>query len=55
MLLIQQCHADKWEYKLVSDLLKDYDSSIRPSINHNLTLNITFGLALAQIIDVVGK
>ena len=47
--------CDKWEYKLVRDLLNDYDSSIRPSLHHNLTLNVTFGLALAQLIDVVGK
>jgi len=30
-----------------------YDSSIRPSLHHNITLNITFGLSLAQLIDVV--
>ena len=45
--------CDYWEYKLMNDLLDDYDSSIRPSVNHNTTLNVTFGLALAQIIDVV--
>lgn len=45
--------ADNWEYKLVNDLLRDYNPSIRPSIRHNSTLNVTFGLALAQIIDVV--
>ena len=37
----------------MDDLLKDYDLSIRPSVHHNSTLNVTFGLALAQIIDVV--
>ena len=45
--------CDKWEYKLTHDLLDGYDSSIRPSIHHNATLNVTFGLALTQIIDVV--
>lgn len=45
--------ADNWEYKLVHDLLDGYDSSIRPSVHHNVTLNVTFGLALAQLIDVV--
>ncbi len=45
--------CDYWEYKLMNDLLDDYDLSIRPSDNHNATLNVTFGLALAQIIDVV--
>ena len=52
-LLIKTILCDKWEYKLVHDLLDDYDSSIRPSVNHNSTLNVTFGLALAQLIDVV--
>jgi hypothetical protein len=45
--------CDQWEYKLVHHILKDYDASIRPSLRHNATLNVTFGLALAQLIDVV--
>jgi hypothetical protein len=45
-------NADNWEYKLTHTLLTGYDKDIRPSKNHNLTLNVTFGLALAQIIDV---
>ena len=52
-LLVKRIFCDKWEYKLVRDLLYDYDSSIRPSTHHNSTLNVTFGLALAQLIDVV--
>lgn len=52
-LVFYMCKCDNWEYKLVNDLLSTYDSSIRPSIRHNSTLNVTFGLALAQIIDVV--
>jgi hypothetical protein len=48
-----KCDCDNWEYKLVHDLLNGYDASIRPSVNHNATLNVTFGLSLAQIIDVV--
>ena len=49
--LVVKC--DFWEYKLINDLLTGYDPSIRPSHHHNSTLNVTFGLALAQIIDVV--
>jgi ABC-type antimicrobial peptide transport system permease subunit len=55
-LLLNQINiskADNWEYKLVHKLLDGYDSSIRPSLHHNITLNITFGLSLAQLIDVV--
>ena len=47
-----ESNADNWEYRLTHDLLDGYDKSIRPSSHHNLTLNVTFGLALAQIIDV---
>ena len=50
---IDECKSDNWEYKLVHDVLDGYDSSIRPSVHHNSTLNVTFGLALAQLIDVV--
>lgn len=52
---IRKCKCDSWEYKLVHDILSGYDSSIRPSLHHNLTLNVTFGLALAQLIDVVHR
>ena len=50
---VEKFKCDNWEYKLVHDLLEGYDSSIRPSLHHNMTLNVTFGLALAQLIDVV--
>ena len=45
--------ADQNEYRLVRDLLKGYDKRIRPSLNASHALNVTFGVALAQIIDVV--
>ena len=47
--------ADDNEYRLVRDLMRDYDPRIRPSRNYTEALNVTFGLALAQIIDVVSK
>ena len=46
-------HADEVEYRLIRDLLRNYDYRIRPSLNASEPLNVTFGLALAQIIDVV--
>ena len=55
LILNNKCLCDDWEYKLVKDILKDYEPSIRPSINHRSTLNVTFGLALAQLIDVDEK
>ncbi|RUS74599.1 hypothetical protein EGW08_017641 [Elysia chlorotica] len=47
--------GDPNEYRLVRDLMKGYDMRIRPSINYTDALNVTFGLALAQIIDVDEK
>jgi len=37
----------------MEDLLRGYDPRIRPSVNSSEPLNVTFGLALSQIIDVV--
>jgi len=45
--------GDEYEYQLLDDLLRGYDPRIRPSINSSQPLNVTFGLALSQIIDVV--
>jgi hypothetical protein len=42
---LKLCKCDQWEYELIHKILKDYDASIRPSLNHNYTLNVTFGLA----------
>ena len=57
-ILLNQIHnaqSENWQYKLIRDILKDYDNSIRPSIRHNATLNATFGLALTQILEVVSQ
>ncbi|KAK4027218.1 hypothetical protein OUZ56_016230 [Daphnia magna] len=40
------------EYRLIQHLMANYDRSVRPSRNAAEPLNITFGLALTQIIDV---
>lgn len=50
--LITYVKNDDIEYNLVHKLFKNYDSSIRPSSSYNNTLNVTFGLALVQLIDV---
>lgn len=47
--------GDDNEYRLISDLLHNYDPRIRPSLNASHPLNVTFGLALSQIIDVVSQ
>ncbi len=45
--------SDEYEYKLIDDLLSGYNQYARPSISHLATTNVTFGLSLAQLIDVV--
>jgi len=45
--------ANDVEYRLMKDLLQNYNQRVRPSLNASEPLNVTFGLALAQIIDVV--
>ena len=43
------------EYRLVRDLMARYNRQVRPSLNSSEPLNVTFGAALAQIIDVVSR
>lgn len=45
--------GENYERVLVQKLLADYDTAVRPSKNISIPLNVTFGLALTQIIDVV--
>lgn len=45
--------GDEYEYQLMRNLMRNYDPRVRPSVNSSISLNVTFGLALAQIIDVV--
>lgn len=54
LLSCMQTLADELEKKLVHELLDNYDKRIRPTPSSSQALNVTFGLALAQIIDVVG-
>lgn len=53
LLVAKIVKADQVEYDLIHSILKDYDPSIRPSVHHNYTLNVTFGLSLTQLIDIV--
>jgi hypothetical protein len=48
-------NGDDEEYRLMRHLLRNYDRRVRPSLNASESLNVTFGLALAQIIDVVSE
>jgi len=51
--MVSAVNGDEYEYQLMEHLLRGYDPRIRPSLNSSEALNVTFGLALAQIIDVV--
>ena len=53
IFLVLLTEADDNEHRLVRDLMRTYDKRIRPSKNASHALNVTFGLALSQIIDVV--
>uniref|UniRef100_A0A914RNM1 Neurotransmitter-gated ion-channel ligand-binding domain-containing protein n=1 Tax=Parascaris equorum TaxID=6256 RepID=A0A914RNM1_PAREQ len=39
--------------RLYRHLLNDYESDVRPSIRHDLPINVTFSFSLTQIIDVL--
>ena len=45
--------ASYYEKKLLNDLFKDYKKNMRPVIHDTETINVTIGLSLNQIIDVV--
>lgn len=47
--------ADENEYRLINDLLKNYNIYARPSIDHKHATNVTLGLSLSQLIDVVSN
>jgi hypothetical protein len=58
LMLLMSCrlsNGDDEEYRLMRHLLRNYDRRVRPSLNASDSLNVTFGLALAQIIDVVSE
>ncbi|GFW94774.1 neur_chan_LBD domain-containing protein [Trichonephila clavipes] len=46
---------DENEYRLTKYLLSNYDKSVRPARHTAEPVNVTFGLALTQIIDVAKK
>jgi hypothetical protein len=47
--------CDENEYKLINDLLLEYNKYARPTLNHTQTTDVWFGLSLSQLIDVVSK
>lgn len=51
-LLAVPVESDNNEFRLLRHLMSNYDRAVRPSRNASEALDITFGLALTQIIDV---
>ena len=45
--------ASKDEDRLLTDLFTEYKKAARPAIHDDDTVNVTFGMTLSQIIDVV--
>ena len=46
-------NASKAEERLLRDLFTNYTADARPALNDNDTVNVTIGMTLNQIIDVV--
>ncbi|TKR57609.1 hypothetical protein L596_030288 [Steinernema carpocapsae] len=44
--------AEESLVRLYRYLLKDYESDVRPSVKHDMPINVTFAFSLTQIIDV---
>ncbi|KAH3755061.1 hypothetical protein DPMN_189744 [Dreissena polymorpha] len=57
ILILQVCAVlcDENEYRLVRDLFVAYDKRVRPAVHWSQSVNTTYGVALAQIIDVDEK
>ena len=53
MISADVTRGDDHERRLLQYLLSGYDRSVRPSQDAAKPLNVTFGMALTQIIDVV--
>ena len=53
LYFVHLAKANEHEQRLVRDLMRSYDIRIRPYRNIVEPLNVTFGLALGQIIDLV--
>ncbi|KAI6215851.1 Ligand-gated ion channel 4 [Aphelenchoides besseyi] len=49
---LQLAKSDETLVRLYRTILRDYNNNIRPSIRHNMPVNVTFSFALTQIIDV---
>ena len=53
MIIVLANHPLDYEKKLVSELLLNYDPTIRPVLHKDDIVVVTFGISLHQIIDVV--
>uniref|UniRef100_A0A7E4VUT2 Neur_chan_LBD domain-containing protein n=1 Tax=Panagrellus redivivus TaxID=6233 RepID=A0A7E4VUT2_PANRE len=50
--LIRLSLSDEDLVRLYRNLLKDYEKDVRPSLRHDIPINVTFEFSLTQIIDV---
>lgn len=55
LILFERVRSDDYEYKLIKDLLVNYNPLARPSLSHKHPTNVTFDLSLSQLIDVDEK
>lgn len=54
-LFLVACSAGQNEKRLLHDLLDSYNTLERPVVNESDPLQLSFGLTLMQIIDVVSS
>lgn len=54
-LFFTACNAGYNEKRLLHDLLDSYNTLERPVVNESDPLQLSFGLTLMQIIDVVSR
>ena len=49
----QAVYCDEHEYKLINDLMRNYNIYARPPTDYRIPTNVTLGFSLSQLIDVV--
>jgi len=51
-LILEGINGDPHEQRLLKDLLGNYDTMVRPVVNHSEALDVAFGITLQQVIEV---
>ena len=52
--VVEKPEDDDDEFRLISDLFYDYDKNVRPAKEKHLPVDVKFGIAYTQVVDLVG-